>query len=393
MLYYYCIHPTQHHSDKLYQAFCRTHLELFQHQQTNKQTHASNPLLLNTMKSFVSRPSAESQSPPRYTPQQQDVELARLNSASPSVLSAPPPYGDEENPPPSSGTFHPTVHFQIQTTGKQWMSMPFAPKPEPIPVFALDPTDTVYTTAAGTTTPQFTSTRPERSSGSCYLTTTNPEGTTASTTTYRFGPGRPPLVRLFSPHHHSAPLDPTTRARLLFSKDAATDDDNAGAWDAFPVTSVGLLTRAVAFRSRLGSFQWRYASRRERHAAAKGLEGGGVGEVEVSSLLVLERVVKVAQDVSSSSSKGKGEEEVRTVVAHFARGEGLRTPGSGASSAGNGGRLVMDLGVWEGVDGKGEREMALLMVVTTCLVMLKREVDRRRAQQIAIMAGAAGGGS
>jgi hypothetical protein len=52
----------------------------------------------------------------------------------------------------------------------------------------------------------------------------------------------------------------------------------------------------------------------------------------------------------------------------------------------------MDLGLWESGDVKVEREMAVLMVVSTCLVMLKREVDRRRAQQIAIIAGAGSGG-
>ncbi|KAH6848354.1 hypothetical protein B0I37DRAFT_377377 [Chaetomium sp. MPI-CAGE-AT-0009] len=353
------------------------------------------------LKNLVSRPSTESHSPPRYTPhtpqqQQQNFELARLDSTSPSVLSAPPPYNDddEDHAPPSSGTFHPTVHFQIQTTGKQWMSLPFAPKPDPIPVFALAPTDTIYSTASQT--PHFTSTRPERSSGSCYLTT-NATSTTAATTTYRFGPGRPPLVRLFSPH--SPPLTPAARDHLLFAKDANDDNDHANAWDAFAVTSLGLLTRAVAFRSRLGSFQWRYGTRRERRAAVA--DAGGVlaacGVAEVSSLLVLERVVRVARACGGSSGSGSrsgaGEEEVRTVVAHFARGEGCRTPGSGASSAGNGGRLVVDLGLWEGGDVKVEREMAMLMVVSTCLVMLKREVDRRRAQQIAIMAGAASGGS
>ncbi|KAH6622846.1 hypothetical protein F5144DRAFT_605387 [Chaetomium tenue] len=348
------------------------------------------------MKSFISRHSTESASPPHYTPQQ-EVELARLDSNS----TAPPPYADEENAPPTSGTFHPTVHFQIQTTGKPWLSLPLPQRPEPIPVFALQPTDT--TTNHTTTTPQLTSTRPERSSGSCYLTHHTNSNTTASTTTYRFGPNRPPIIRLFSPHN--PPLPPTTRARLLFSKDTTTtttneEEDAAGAWDTFTITSLGLLTRAVGFRSRLGTFQWRYASRRERHAAAASAALGACGVREVASLLVLERVVRVACDTSaspsSSSSRGGGkEEEVRTVVAQFVRGEGTRTPGSGASTAGNGGRLVMDLGAWEGegVDGKGEGEMAVLMVVTTCLVMLKREVDRRRAQQIAIMAGAAGGGS
>ena len=70
----------------------------------------------------------------------------------------------------------------------------------------------------------------------------------------------------------------------------------------------------------------------------------------------------------------------------------FRSKGSSSSSAGNGGRLEIDLGPWDGAGEKGEREMAVIMVVTTCLVMLKREVDQRRMQQIAMMSGGAHGG-
>jgi hypothetical protein len=310
-----------------------------------------------------------------------------------------------------------------------------APHPEPIPIFSLHPDDSSFATASQTT-PQFTSIRPERGSGSCYLTSTTTSPFSSSpvpvlaTTTYRFGPNRPPIIRLFTPH--APPLSRTTLQTLLFSKTCdkdttptptptptpTTNEEPTPEWDTFPLHPLGLLTRAITFRTRLGTFEWRYASRRERHAlSAQSLNGE-----EVHSLLVLERVVRVATAQNlvasphhcspttgapegSGGAKKKGkDEQIRTRVAQFIRGPAYRTPGSGASTAGNGGRLVLDLGLWGegrlGGDGDGDgdggkeskvdREMAVVMAVATCLVMLKREVDRRRAQQIAIMAGGAG---
>ncbi|KAK4156666.1 hypothetical protein C8A00DRAFT_40881 [Chaetomidium leptoderma] len=351
------------------------------------------------MATHLSQPSTPLGPAPRYTPED-EVELARFESSSPSTLSAPPPYDQAE---PSSSAFHPTVHLQIEAPGKPWLSLPLPPRPEPIAVFALHPDD-ASTSAAALSTPKFTSIRPERSSGSCYLTTSPPHDETTqipalATTTYRFGPNRPPRIRLFSPHSTPSGLSPTTLHALLSS--TSHDEDNnlveggeqdpaAVAWDTFTITPLGLLTRAIGFRTRLGTFQWRYGSRRERHAAAAAQSQQHKGQGEVSSLLVLERVVHVAAAQTSSVPNKKKDEKVRTVVAHFLRGEGYRTPGSSGSTAGNGGRLVMDLGMWGGADFKEDGEMAVVMVVATCLLMLKREIDRRRTQQIAIMAGAAG---
>ncbi|KAK4146509.1 uncharacterized protein C8A04DRAFT_34968 [Dichotomopilus funicola] len=358
----------------------------------------------------------ETSAPPVYTSHPQDVELAHLDhsssrSRSPSLLTAPPPYPAGTNTsntslststagPTPGGPFNPTLHFQIQTTGKPWLSLPLPSRPDPIPIFSLHPDDSSLSASAHSSSPYYTCLRPERSSGSCYLTTggssnsgnsSNNTIPVTSSTTYRFGPNRPPVVRLFAPH--TPPLPVETLNQLLYNKNQDVDVNGAGtgtsacgAWDTFTINSLGLLTRSIGFRSRLGYFEWRYAGRKERHAAA----GAGIKGVEdLNSVLVLERVVKVARALNgaSSSSKTGKDEEVRTVVAQFLRGEGCRTPGSGSSTAGNGGRLVMDLGGLE----KGEREMAVALVVTTCLVMMKREVDRRRAQQIAIMAGAAGG--
>lgn len=74
-------------------------------------------------------------------------------------------------------------------------------------------------------------------------------------------------------------------------------------------------------------------------------------------------------------------------IAALVRNKETRTPGSKACSAGNGGELVLgeDVG---GKDGVNED-----LVVATCLLMLKKEVDRRRTVQIMMIAGAASGGS
>lgn len=372
------------------------------------------------MTTYLSYPAATPSGPaPDYTPQ--DIELARLDSTSPSILSAPPPYGEV-----TSSSFHPTVHLQIETPGKPWFCLPSPPRPDPIPIFTLSSSDSdasAASTSTTTTTPTFISLRPERSSGSCYLTspsnTPNDPSTVSplATTTYRFGPNRPARMRLFSPH--AAPMSTAALHTLLLSKDKieSTSDharrpetplseeeqhEPLEPWDSFPLTSPALLTRTLAFRTRLGTFEWRYASRRERHALSQARGGQ-----DVSSLLVLERVVRVAtaqnnnQNSNSPSVTKNGEEQIRTPVAHFVRGRGTRTEGSGASSAGNGGRLDVDLRMWEhhhrhddGDDGDGgdgqadkvEREMVVVLVVATCLVMLKREVDRRRAQKFAIIA-------
>lgn len=138
------------------------------------------------------------------------------------------------------------------------------------------------------------------------------------------------------------------------------------------MTSTSLLSRTQRLCTRLGTFEWRYASRQERRA------------LEATSVLVLEKIVRIAV-------AGGNEEEVRHAVALFVRNEETRTPGSGASSAGNGGRLMADLGAWDDED-KMERVMVPVLIVTTLIVMLKKEVDRRRAAQIAIMASAGGGG-
>jgi hypothetical protein len=172
-------------------------------------------------------------------------------------------------------------------------------------------------------------------------------------TTYCFGPGNNPVVRI----------------------DAADDHDA----DEFEIVNKGLLTRAVRFQSRRwGRFEWHYADRCER------------AECHANSLLVLEKIELLLDPVAAAAgaaSRGRVERERRVRVAQLVRSEAYRTPGTRASTAGNGGRLQMAL---EAEDGRGLL-VDEVVVVVTCLVMLK-EIDRLRTVQIMAMSAAASGG-
>jgi len=133
--------------------------------------------------------------------------------------------------------------------------------------------------------------------------------------------------------------------------------------DKFEVTRKGVFTRSCEWQSRrFGKLEWRYGSRSERGA----LPGN------ISSLLILEKVTKEVE----------GEQE-RTMVARLIRGDETRTPGTGSWSSGNGGQLEIFAG-----DIQDEEEFEA-MVVSTCLLMLKKEIDRKRRRQIMAM-GASG---
>ncbi|KAK1750003.1 hypothetical protein QBC47DRAFT_128042 [Echria macrotheca] len=334
--------------------------------------------------------------------------------------------------PSQSVPFNPTIHLQIETPGKPLLSLPSPPRPDPIPIFSVTNNSTPSSL-------KFVSIRPSRSSGSCFLTSPpssshsisdneNEEQVPLSTTTYRFGPGRHPIIRLFRPNHNTTTTNHTTTIPIIQQTPQTepwTHPENEQGinldqqeYDTFQITSQGLLTRSVSFKTRLGTFTWRYASRSERthlYPASPITSTTTFSPTSISpttitttsspttsptsislspssptttshkppnSLLIMEKITTVA-------TAGGGKETIKRTVAHLIRGEGTRARGSKSSCAGNGGLLCIDLGGFgfDGRDGDGEeKEMGIVMVVTTVLVMLKREVDRRRAQQVAVMA-------
>lgn len=236
-------------------------------------------------------------------------------------------------------SFHHTSAFQIETPGHPTFHLPLPPKAIAIPVYAVDAEGTVGEKA-------YESLRNKRSSGNCCLVRAG-DGLASEapvcSTTYRFGPGKNPQVQL-----HGR-LDPG---------------------EQFEVAGKGLTTRAQGIRTHLGTLEWRYASRRDRKALG------------ASSLLVLERVTKVA-------ALGGGQEEHRAIVAMFVRSAELRTRGTRGCTAGNGGRLLLNLTEW--ADSKADLEQMEILAISSCIVMLKKEIDRRRMQQFMMMNGAGGG--
>jgi hypothetical protein len=183
--------------------------------------------------------------------------------------------------------------------------------------------------------PVYLSVRGKRSSGNCTLVDVDSEEERVlGSTEYHWGPGKCPIVRV---------------------KGVGEGGEEE---DEFEIQGKSLVSRTTIFECRWGRFEWRYAGRKER--------GEGI-----SSLLVLEKL-------------GDGG---RVRFAHLVRGEETWCRGSTGSSAGNGGRLEMCL---DDGDGKGKGQVVdEVTVVSTVLVMLKKEIDRRRALQVAMISAAA----
>lgn len=290
--------------------------------------------------------------PPPYA--QDATELRPVPSATSSMSSASlPEYATAVAGPSSGGSteFYATTCMQIENQGLPVVALPLPPRPFPIPVYAVDGAGRIGAKA-------YESIRHSRGSGNAVLFRDgNPQHPVCSTT-YRFGPGRPPKICLLGPDADVSSL--------------GTDDDTPppGA-PVFEVNCKGVMTRAVSIRTDMGTFEWRHATRAEKRA------------VGADSLLLLEHVTPVALE------GGRKKEEVRRRVAQLVRNAEFRTHGSGRSTAGNGGRLMMDLRAW--ADGKDEAQRVEVFAVASCIVMLKREMDRRRGQQAMMFAGGGGG--
>ncbi|PSR82201.1 hypothetical protein BD289DRAFT_437979 [Coniella lustricola] len=294
-----------------------------------------------------------------------------------SSSSQPPSYAASER------HSMPTAQFQIQARGvTSTSSICKQDSAEPILIYrvANHGTDSVVSAE-----PAYFSLRPKPSSNSCVLVrggsgnTTTSAGTHADTgripvnaTIYRWGPGRHPKIRLFSP---TAQLPVSTIEQAL----AAEEEVEASCERIVEVHSRSVFSRDQKMENTpFGTLQWRYAGRAERRQV-----------YDADSLLVLERL-----DISDSRGgkgffsgkvkKGKEEhKENRVCVARFVRNHEFRTPGTTKGMAGNGGRLMV---FGRGTGGCSEDEKDRhgsstsfeAFVIASCLCMLKKEVDRMR---------------
>lgn len=279
------------------------------------------------------RASDYSQPPPEY-------ELNALTPTTTASVNSLPAYEDSGDigysPSGSQARFHPSRRLQIEAQGHSICRLPYTTCTDPIRIYEVESEDAVGDLV-------YESERIKKHSGNSVLVRAGGSEAPICSTTYRFGPGRHPRMMLHGMRESE---------------------------EEYEFSNKSLLSRAQVIRTHLGTFEWRYASRKERK------------EIDANSLLVLEHVSKVAL-------AGGRSEDHRRKVGQLIRNDAYRSRGTSRMTAGNGGRLELDLREW--ADTKGEAEQMEVLALASCLVMLKKEVDRRRAGQMAAMHSGGGG--
>lgn len=177
----------------------------------------------------------------------------------------------------------------------------------------------------------YKSRRPRVCKGDCVLSSANGEELVA--TDYFFGPGRDPVIREVTPTTSTLPvlsIDPSSITRNL---------------DFVHVPSGA-------------HFGWSYSSVR----AAEG------GHAQGLALRTFDA------DARRSEKRKTGK-----IVAQLIRSKVDRTPGTKKTFAGNGGKLV--------IAHDADQHLSEELIVASCLMMLKREIDSRRFAQFAFVMG------
>lgn len=264
-------------------------------------------------------------------------------SESASVLSDATTYVSVDSA--SLGQFQSNRHLQIDARGIGFFHRVPIPLPIPdsqleIPVFDRDSGSLMYM-----------STRSKMHSGDAILRDARRgDGQEALWTKYFFGPGRDPVLYRYP--SHPGHVD--------------EQDDGSIPAERKITTTSRWTSRAIAFtlpahdKREARTFEWRYGKRKDPHTGKR------------VNLLVL----RYTPDPKDDDKPGK-------ILAELVRSPETRAPGSSRSTAGNGGLL--------GIDQDAEQYLDESLVVATCLIMLKREVDRRRMCQFMMIAGAMSG--
>lgn len=187
--------------------------------------------------------------------------------------------------------------------------------------------------------PLYVSTRASRRSGNAVLKH-NQRGDLLATN-YKFGPFRDPVVR-----------------HVNMSSDIKhSDNDNEEGELAISTKSHALSYKLDLTIAENGKpFNWKY--------------------VKTQLTTGKTRVLVLEAEVSASSI----EKSPPKILAVLLRTDETRTEGTSKWDAGNGGQLVIDANASVFMDES--------FVVATCLLMLKREIDRQRGAQAAVIGGA-----
>ncbi|TPX21382.1 hypothetical protein DIZ76_015339 [Coccidioides immitis] len=257
-----------------------------------------------------------------------EKERAKAPRRSPSITSSISSAETSNTQAPS--TFNPSRSLFINSQGVRLIRLPVASYE--LEVNILNPDGSVA----------YVSRRENRSSGDATLS--SPQFGDLLKTCYFFGPHRDPVIRSAS---NDNTLDTDTNTDTAV-KASTPEIKVVGKWNS----------RTQYFTTFYGdSFQWRYIQCDDPRWNCK-------------KLLVLE------------SLENNSPDRIGRRVAQLVRNEHTRPQGASKSAAGNGGELLLDdraIGV----------EVDEALVVATCLLMLKKEIDRRRMAEIAVFGIAA----
>jgi hypothetical protein len=255
-------------------------------------------------------------------------KLGRQPSPNTEHSDPPPDYKEATSSTNASNQFTPTSQLQVQAIGYDSNQALTGKSLENISVYRVESGEAEYI-----------SMRLKRSSNSCALVrTADPSQTPLISTIYRIGPGRHPRMRIL--HETSG----------ITVEDAINNHENVRG-ELIDVKSRSMISRAQVLDTSLGKFEWRYGDSKERDA------------YNANSLLIMERM-----DGADGSKSG-------TRVAQLIRNDEYRTPGTTKWMGGNGGRLMIDLRMWQGEKSTTASEVEAF-VVASAILMLKREADR-----------------
>jgi len=235
---------------------------------------------------------------------------------------------------PSGTAFSPSKIFHINAQGIRAFRPPFPSRELEIPIYNDTDGSVVYV-----------STRARVRSGNAILSAPGRGDLVASE--YRWGPGRNPVMK------------------MLERSEGQQEINVSGKWTSREQTFTDSAVPVV--------FHWVYKKEVREVTGSDGTK-----KPKKLSILVME--------VHGALHDEKGKSDAKR-IAELVRSEEKRTPGSDSCRAGNGGELGIDEDAAKGLGIPEE------LVVASCIMMLKKEIDRRRAYQAMVMAAALSGGS
>lgn len=228
------------------------------------------------------------------------------------------------------------------------------------------------------------------------------EGTPLIETKYFFGPGRDPIINILGQDK------PTTGEKDVELPPSLDEKQSAPSLRSVATNST--LVAVPSTSSSKSSFKFTSAwSLKTCNFVTPGSKHKFTWEKERTVLPSGEKAKLLVLYWHPQHSDGQGESAPKVRVSQFVRSVSTRTPGTRPSTAGNGGRLEFghlvqctgDLTTLAPETLHDSEKKAYVpqepvideaLVVATCISMMKKEGDRRRALQVMMVGAIVGGG-